>query len=171
MNPITLVGHIPGQQPNPIVEALRAQGKSPHETGQVLPGVRSLSLGRLWLGTNTIQDTTHKHGGGDKTWDRTMQFVIWEKPDQPLAFMIANEAELIRGYRKRANKIEVHGTDTRSALAEARTCTFLFRPKEVEVIIANEDGPLSSVAIEREHFVGGLEHLFPNGEMIDAESN
>lgn len=174
INPITFVGHPPGVPENPRVVELRKRGQSPHQTGEVLEGVRSLSLGRLWIGSDTLSDTAHKFspGSGQTNWDRTFQIVIWETADAPLAFALADENDFVRGYKDQStNTIEFTGAERRGSPL-ARYVRFEFGDDEVEVTITNMDGDLlSSVAVNKSHFIGGLDHLFPNAELVVAENN
>lgn len=197
INPITFNGYIPGGQPNPKVAELAAKGQSPHVfPGLVLEGLRSASFGRIWLPSNCIQDTSHRHspGKGNQTTDRTMQFVIWEKADEPLAFMIGNETDFVRGFQKfktdlldhavgnrtKDSEISLDGSSIRSPLGEPRSLSIKRTlnedgrpqtPNVIEIAISDSDRLISSVAIDMEHWLRGLNHLFPNGELVIAEHN
>jgi hypothetical protein len=174
INPITFVGHPPGQPENQRVVELRERGMSPHQTGEKLEGVRSISLGRLWIGSNKLTDTAHKFSPGsghNSNWDRTFTLVIWEEADQPLGNAFCDENDFVRGYKSKSSSWEFVGAE-RNGSPLARYIRFEFTDDEVEISITNMDGELaSSVAIDKEHFINGLQHLFPNGELLDPESN
>lgn len=179
VNPVTFVGYIPGAEPNPEVEALRAKGQSPHQfPTRKFEGIRSCSFGRLWLGSHAVEDGSHKHTpGAETTWDRTMQFVIWEKADQPLAFMIGNETEFIRSFKQFKNgqtdEIFLTGSDRRTALATSRKLSINRQDAdtmEMSIFDAEEE-LMSSVEVSIESWFGGLKLLFPNHELVIPEHN
>jgi hypothetical protein len=178
VNPVTYVGYIPGAEPNPEVEALRAKGQSPHQfPTRKFEGIRSASFGRLWLSSHAVEDGSHQHTpGAETTWDRTMQFVIWEKADAPIAFMIGNETEFIRSFKQFKNKqtdeIVLTGTDRRDALAATRSLSIKRKDADtMEMSLSNDDGIMSVVEIGIESWYGGLKLLFPNHELVIPEQN
>lgn len=140
---------------------------------------RYLSVGRLGIGTDNLADAAHKFNPKEKriNWEKTMQFVIWDRPESPLLFLVGNEDDFLPAIRRflvqKDAIVQVQGPSFRTG-SDKRT--FVLRRRDGEVLATIYDGPdysanQYSLAIDYEHFARGLNHLFPHGELIVAENN
>lgn len=67
-------------------------------------GPRAVALGRLWIGSNSLGDGTHKFDSknllGDL--DKVMQFIIFEEITKldVMVFMVGDENDFVKGMKE-----------------------------------------------------------------------
>jgi len=150
--------------------------RSPHDFRE-----RAFTLGRLGINTGVLgglAEGQHRFdpNKGHQTIEWTMQFVIWDEPSEPLAFMIAQEGEFVREIKPfLQGKVdsflisgnERRGKETKATLKIAKlnddkdgmATVSLFEGKAIipqRVVVS---------CFDLERFQGGLELLFPNSEL------
>lgn len=133
----------------------------------------NVSVGRLWLGTDRIQDGQHHHAktpGG--TWEKAMTLVFWTNPEMPVGVIyIDDEEEFIKAIKvaRTGKAVAIKGVTQRNE-SDVRTLELKVAPKQ-RVALRLLDGDNKSMAlssIEIEHFDRGLCHLFPKGELDEV---
>lgn len=133
----------------------------------------NISLGRIWLGTDTLQDGANRLNPQDLhgTWEKTMQFVVWRDPSTPLGFMcISDEEEFIKKTHEllagKSDKAELVGGSFRGKEID-RVLKIMLVDSNIYFRIekTNETNTLmGSTFIPKQIFLQGMEHLFPKGE-------
>lgn len=133
----------------------------------------NISMSRIWLGIETVPDGQHHFSSQAKagTWEKSMQFVIWQNPEEPLGFMyLDDEAEFIKAIKvaRTGKMVALKGADKRDG--NIRTLQIITSDGAsfggISFRMTDEnDKPLAILFVEVSHFDRGIGHLFVNGEL------
>lgn len=148
-------------------------------------GPRAMALGRLWIGSNTLGDGTHKFDAktlkGDL--DKVMQFIIFEEITKldVLSFMVGDEDDFVKGMKELRNPGQrafiMSGTPTRGEDAKREISFTKTLQNDHWWLVATafeSDRNSAGKAVARfdwKKFDKGMDHLFPKGELFTPENN
>jgi hypothetical protein len=137
---------------------------------------RAFTLGRLGIntGAGVIAEGQHRFNPkkGHQGIEWTMQFVIWDEPSEPLAFMVAQESDFVGEMKLflkgKAYSFVIAGnvrlrTGEKCLLEIARVNDKDCRAKMTLFDVDPKREVICYFDLER--FKGGLELLFPNREL------
>jgi hypothetical protein len=157
--------------PEDVMDKLKRQsnGNSEPINPITFKGNPSLSIGRLWIQSNEIESGQHVFAPMQKreNMDRTMQFVFWNEPQKPLAYMlIADERKFIEGLWM-LDSIGFTLGGIRSKADPTPSQIYFKRDNENLVVVMDN----ITAKFDWDHVYRGLKHLFPKGELINPLAN
>jgi hypothetical protein len=142
----------------------------------------NLTVGRLWIGVDTVSDSAHRFNPKVKRgmrWDKPITLILWKDENDmkdvaaDKSYLVVEEEEFIPAInRLKAESdivLKVWGKLTRLG---DETASIVFRRSTnhdnmLVTIYTGEDNKTEArnVTLNFEKFIDGLGHLFPNGEL------
>lgn len=140
-------------------------------------GPKNLSVGRLWIGSDTIPDAPHRFNMEKKRgpqWDKPVTLILWrdESNMADAKGMIVDEEDFIPAVKRLKRQedivLKIWGKPHRRS-EEKWSVVFRRSPHNKTMLVSfytgAEQAHAGSAALDFGKFTEGLGYLFPNGEI------
>ena len=147
---------------NPVT--IRTKNKDSH----------NLTVGRLWIGSDSIPDTSYRFDPSKKQdsprWDKPLTIAIWKNEDiEDMHAMVVDEDDFLQAVKKlpsiNEKQMKIFGTTKHKGLEHISFVLTLKDDKLRGILCSSSGKELGSTDLSFSHFLEGLQHLFPNGEL------
>jgi hypothetical protein len=176
-------------QDDKVIALIKKQGKSLPINPVTIRGRNvlntepgNLTVGRLWIGVDTISDSAHRFDPKVKRvarWEKPITLILWKNEHDmkgvagDKSHLVVEEEEFIPAIKRLKSEsnivLKVWGKLTRLG---DETASVVFRRSTqhgnmLVTIYTGEDNKTeaANVTLDFDKFVEGLGHLFPNGEL------